>query len=513
MKTNNKPDQGNEVFNLTTSSWLPVREHQGQPYLISLLDLFRSPTDWADLDLRPHERVSVMRLLVCITQAALGAPKDTDGWADFGRDFSKKTTAYLAQWQPAFSLLGEGPRFLQRRPTKEGVPVMISKLVPHLATGNNPTNFDHGGGSVRPMEPGALALALLTFQNFYPLYGAGYKGRGPCVDGNMLHALLRGANLQENILNNCLDAETIAESLGGMGRPLWEKWPATPADKPAVDNARLTYLGRLVPLHRTLWICDNRAHVLVGQDGWDYPASEEYQEPSATVITTAKGESRQLWASLDRAIWRDLHALTVLGTSANSKAGAPLIIKSHQNPMDPKPADLWTGALVTDGKAKILDAMESVFHLESRLFTDVGRGIYELGVAYAQIRLNHLRDAVRAYGKAMMHESPAIPTAERHYWHALDRGSGVLMNVACDPATGHPQFGGASSDDWTALVRKSLLAAYEHACPRDTPRQIEAFAGGLRALHPPPGKTKARKAARNAESSTKKEPLTQSTHA
>jgi CRISPR system Cascade subunit CasA len=485
MKINNKPGQDNEVFNLITSAWLPVRDHQGQPHLISLLDLFRAPTGWADLDVRPHERVSVMRLLVCITQAALGAPEDTDGWADFGQDFSKETTAYLAQWQPAFSLLAEGPRFLQRRPTKEGEPVMISKLVPHLATGNNPTNFDHGGGSERPMEPGALALALLTFQNFYPLYGAGYKGRGPCVDGNMLHALLRGANLQEIILNNCLDAETIADSLGGMGRPLWEKWPATPADKPAVDNARLTYLGRLVPLHRTLWICDDRAHVMVGQDGWEYPAFEEYQEPSATVITTAKGESRQLCASLDRAIWRDLHALTVLGTSANSKAGAPLIIKSHQNPTDPKPADLWTGALVTDGKAKILDAVESVFHLESRLFTDVGRGIYELGVAYAQIRLNHLRDAVRAYGKAMMHESPAIPAAERHYWHALDRGSGVLMNMACDPVAGELKFGRVSRDNWTQVINRSLRDAYWHACPRGTAKEKRAFALGEVELNGP----------------------------
>lgn len=511
MKNSSQTEQSNDVFDLTDSPWLPVRDHLGHPHLISLLDLFRSPADWADLDLRPHERVSIMRLLICITQAAIGAPEDADGWADFGQDLSEKTTAYLTnvRWQAAFNLLGDGPRFLQRRPAKQGEPTMVSKLVPNLASGNNLTNFDHGGGTERAMERAPLAMALLTFQNYYPLYGAGYKGRGPCVDGNMLHTFLRGANMREIILRNCLDEEIIANQLGGMGRPIWEKWPATPSDKLAVDNARLTYLGRLVPLHRTLWICDNRAHVLVGQDGWEYPSFEEYQEPSATVITTAKGDNRQLWASLDRAIWRDLHALTVLSTPANSKAGAPLIVKAHQNPKAAKPVDIWTGALVTDGKAKILDTVESVFHLESRLFTDVGRGIYERGVAYAQRRLNHLRDAVRAYGKAMKHESPSIPAAERHYWHALDRESEWLLKVACDPATGDLTFGGASRDNWTALVRESLLAAYEHACPRDTPRQIEAFAQGLRALQPPPAKLKTKKAAKRAENN----PQTPNAHA
>ncbi len=270
-----------------------------------------------------------------------------------------------------------------------------------------------------------VSLALLTFQKFYPLYGAGYKGRGPCVDGNMLHTLLRGANLQRAILANCVDAETIDDALGGMGRPLWEKWPASPGDKPAVDNARLTYLGRLVPLHRTLWICEDRAHVLIGQDGWEYPSFEEYQEPTATVIVTAKEVTRQLWASLNRAIWRDLHALTVLGKSANSKAGAPLVVQSHQDPMAARPLDIWTGALVTDGKAKILDTIESVFHLESSLFTDTGRGLYERGVAYAQTRLGHLRNAVRTYGEAMKNESPAVAAAERH------SGTRSISKAAC----------------------------------------------------------------------------------
>ena len=51
-------------FNLIDSPWLPVRDHDGSSRMTSLLDLFRSPEKWADLDLRPEERISVVDLLV-----------------------------------------------------------------------------------------------------------------------------------------------------------------------------------------------------------------------------------------------------------------------------------------------------------------------------------------------------------------------------------------------------------------------------------------------------------------
>jgi len=480
-------------FNLIDSPWLPVRDHEGSPRMVSLLDLFRSAEKWTDLDLRPAERVSVLRLLVCIAQAALGAPMDSEEWKDFGRDLSGTATTYLSKWRSSFDLFGDGPRFIQRRPAEADEPTLVSKLILHLASGNNPKNFDHAGGMVRPLPPATLALALLAFQNFYPLYGAGYKGRGPCVDGNMLHTFLRGANLRELILNNCLDQEIIEESLGGMGRPLWEQFPSSPIDKPATDNARLSYLGRLVPLHRTLWLCDDCAHAFVGQDGWEYPRFEAYREPSATVITF-KDKPRQLWASLDRLIWRDLHALTVLARGPNAPEGAPLTVQSHHDPEAATPVDIWTGALVTDGKAKILDTVESVFRLPARLFDPAGRGIYKRGVDYAQMRAERLRAAVKAYGSAMKNESPPTALAERHYWHSLDQNSRTLVELAGNPSLGDLQFGGTSSDRWTQLVRTAVIAAFEHSCHRDTPRQIEAFAQGLKALQPLQGKkAKARK--------------------
>lgn len=490
------------TFSLVTDPWLPVYDLAGTRRLLGLETFFRQAATLADLDLRPAERVAVMRLLICITQAALGAPEDVSGWAEFEEGFEEKICAYLQQWQGGFELFGDGPRFLQLKPDKTGEPVPVSKLIPHLATGNNPTPFDHAGGTHRPLPPGHLALALLTFQNFYPLYGAGYKGRGPCVDGNMIHTLVRGDNLRAAILRNCLDHDTISKSyLGGMGRPIWEQFPASPGDQPAVDNATRTYLGRLVPLHRSVWLTDDRASFLLSQQGWEYPRFEAFREPTATVVTNDKGEDRLLWASLHRAVWRELHALTVLhrATASDSQAGGPLVLLTHRDDGETEGEEIWTGALITDLKAKILETVESVFQVPARMFDDTGRADYRRGVEYAQMRSKHLYTAVKAYAEAMKNrDNPPTDQASGHYWNDLDQQSTRLLELVRDTSAAAIKFGGASGDPWTHAVRAALQNAYDAVCPRRTPRQIEAYAEGLRVLSPSPAKPKAAKNAKAA---------------
>ncbi|MGL4398332.1 MAG: type I-E CRISPR-associated protein Cse1/CasA, partial [Luteolibacter sp.] len=106
-------------FNLITHPWIPVRWLDGHHSSVGLEELFRRAADIADLDAVPHERISLIRLLVCITQAALGAPADLYGWEDFGGDLEEAVPAYLARAEifPHFNLFGDGPRFLQCKAT------------------------------------------------------------------------------------------------------------------------------------------------------------------------------------------------------------------------------------------------------------------------------------------------------------------------------------------------------------------------------------------------------------
>lgn len=480
-----------DPFNLIDSPWIPVRYLDGTFRRVSLDTVFREARKIADLDAAPHERISLMRLLVCITQAELGAPESPDAWNDFGHDLGTRMPAYLHRPDilPHFNLLGEGPRFLQVKVPFDSEPVSASKLIPHLATGNNSTLLDHGGStSNRVIPPHSLATALLAFQCFYPLYGAGYKGRGPCVDGNMIHSLIMGTDLQEAILFNCLTLDYITEffPVYGMGRPLWELNSSSPNFP---DEATGSYLGRLVPRHRNLWLLQNCAGFHLTQDGMEYPKYEQAREPSATIVVTKKkelDERRLLAARLEKSIWRDLHLMTVIRQSTTDETRAPLILHAQAQRMGNQ-VSIWTGALVTDLKAKILDTVESSFSVPFGMFSDHGRAVYANGVHHAEIQSNHLYGAVKQYGSAMKNENPPTELAKQYYWNALESRSGILLDLVrhLDHQPLTDNFG-EGNDPWTQAVRMAAREAYEKVCPRQTPRQIQAYAAGLKFLRPKP---------------------------
>ncbi len=492
------------AFNLIDDPWIPVRwtdKAHIEP-LVGLRRLFEQANQIADLSATPAERVSLMRLLVCITQAAIGAPPHSGAWAGFGNDLAASIPSYLGRTEihGRFVLLGHGPRFLQVSVPKKAEPVPASKLFPHLATGNNPTLYDHAGGTKRTETPSRLALGLLVFQSFYPLYGAGYKGKGPCVDGNMLHLLLRGDNLAESILLNCLDAETISSQFPkGIGKPIWvldEKSSGFEA------NATETYLGRLVPRHRNVLLADDGSGFHLDTKSMVYPTFEAAIEPTATVVVIKKGtveERRLLPARLHRATWRDLHLICALRVADGETSGAaPLVLQSHAAELadsDLRAARVWTGALVTDLKAKILDTIESSYTIPSRLLdTFEGQRDYERGVAFAEDLSKRLYGAVKSYSATMKHESAPVDDAQAHFWHTLDRDAHILLALSGDPdAMAGREFGrgpGNEADPWTQTVRSALRSAYDATCPRQTPRQHQAYAVGLRVLLPKPAKPK-----------------------
>lgn len=478
------------TYNLIDHPWIPVRwaSNAAEPRdpRVSLTDAFNRSAEIADLDCAPHERIALTRLLVCVAHAALGAPEDAESWDGFGEDLETAVRDYLHREDIHlhFNLLGEGPRFLQEDLPSSGDPVPASKLFPSLATGNNPTLLDHGGMLLlRTYEPSQLALALLAFQNFYPLYGAGYKGRGPCSDGNSLHTLLDGNDLRATIRSNMLDSETIdALSPEGVGRPIWECH-----SKSDLDRSTRTFLGRLVPRHRSLRLTDDLTGFHHRKLSLQYPGWEPCREPSVAVIITKKDERRLLPARIDRAIWRDLHSLTAVRTqtSSSSSAQPPAVLDSHPEAIEEERVRIWTGALITDLKAKILDTVESSFTLPSRMFTEEGRLVYASGVEFAETTSKKLYGAVKTYWQRLRHENAPTPEAQEHYWHSLDQSHGKLIDLAgaYETLRGKPAIGTEGAEDaWTRIIRNAAIDAFQRACPRTTPRQVEAYATGIKPL-------------------------------
>lgn len=476
-------------FNLITHPWIPVRWLDGHHSLVGLDELFRHAAEIADLDAVPHERISLIRLLVCITQAALGAPADMHGWDEFGGDLEETVPAYLARAEihPHFNLFGNGPRFLQCKASAGDKSYPACQVSFTMAAGNSPTLFDHFGEVSRLMDAAFLARLLLCYQNFFVggSMASKVKGNGPSL--KMLHTFLISSNLKRTLLANCMDAELAPN----FGKPYWELGAPDQIKGAAAKVATESYLGRLVPLSCRLDVTGNLqvGYAIHIDQGLEYPAYPAALEPSATVIPW-KEEFRLLRADTNRGIWRDLHCLAILRRSDSQAQSAPKIFQSHIIEHGEGDVDLWVGELIKAKDAKILDGIEDRFTVPHRLFCEIGQVIYSNGVQHADIQSTGIYSAVKAYAESMMNGSAPVDVAQRHFWNALDLQRQTLLDLVKDDAVIRGKNFGESDDPWSLAVRKAAHAAYDHACPRSTPRQIEAYALGLRRLRPKSTKPK-----------------------
>ena len=107
-------------FNLVCDPWIPVIGAGAVPRLLSLQGTFASAHEIRDLAVKPHEKIALLRLLICICQAALDGPENFDDWETCREDVQARAEDYLEQWQGSFELFGDGPRFLQVPGLKPG---------------------------------------------------------------------------------------------------------------------------------------------------------------------------------------------------------------------------------------------------------------------------------------------------------------------------------------------------------------------------------------------------------
>lgn len=512
-------------MNLTTDPWIPIVWNGGKPGTVSLRDAFERGEEIRDLAVRPHERISLMRLLICVAQAALDGPNDQDDWKTCLPRIVPAALDYLNRWRHTFELFGNGQRFLQvaklKKTAKESTGDedegnSTSKLDLALSTGNNTTLFDNAGGSERAFTAAELALMLTTFQCFapcgtigvalwdggptlgwssYPKVNPGQSTHAPCLSGNMLHSYLRARNLLVSLHCNLITKEQVEGFCGhdAWGKPEWERVPSNPRDKGAVQNATMSYLGRLVPLSRAVQLADDRRCMTLA-NGLEYPAYPEWREASATIVTRSlkKQPTRvALRASLDKDTWRELHALTVISVDKNTNGG-PVALRNLTNDSE---FDLWVGGLVAAGNGKLLDSPESVFHIPAAMLENTSQLIYEAGVRLAETLEFRVKRASSVYHKElgdnldrpeMKNRRQQIQSnAAAQFWTDIESAVPRLLEVAAAPEILGPNREWHKTA-WGQSVWRAARAGYERACPRETPRQIRAYALGLKTLFAAP---------------------------
>lgn len=508
-------------MNLVTEKWVAVTTMDGQPEYASLMQVFTEDKKFADLSVRPHERVALMRLFICIAQAALDGPQDKDDWKTASGKLPKAAKEYLEKWKGSFNLFDKEKPFLQIAGLKSKELTPISKLDLFLATGNNTTLFDHeaNGAENRLIDDKKIPLMLLTYQCFSPGGGLPITSWGKiktkqvgnpdalCITGGMYHTFLRGSNLLETICFNLLPKTTIKLHYGAIkkddcwGNPVWEKPPVEPEEKDSMENATQSYLGRLMPLCR--WIKIESTGIHCGR-GFDYPVMDRKvkrdkknrqilavwpAEPTASVVLNKdKTERYMLGAKPDKAIWRELSALLICRDK--NSVGGPLALYNNFSGN----FDIHICALIRD-QATVESMVESVYAVSTKIFTEEGRALYEKEVVNAEWRSRSLGYAIETYRrnidrfwdqrieqakkdrnviKARLHS-----TAMRTYWTAVEKQRYLLM--ACVEALGTDGLEWARQM-WGKALHKAARDAYVAACGRETPRQIRAFALGWKKL-------------------------------
>lgn len=356
-------------MNVAFDKWIPVVTTDGKRELASLCEVLTDGGLFADLAVRPHERVALMRLFLCVAHAALDGPKDYDQWRDVPSCLPPAARQYLEQWRDAFELFHPQKPWLQvaglsksggedglADDTSDWTPA--SKLNCSYATGNNTTLLDHGGMSEeRQIAIPELLLSMLAYQCFSTaglisqVYWNGRKTvksskDAPCVPVSMVHAFLRKTNLCDSIHLNLPTHEDIRFSYGEreIGRPIWEKPPLSLDDRPSIENATATYVGRLVPMPRLILLHPKAERILLG-GGLVYPTFSDGfpQEPTATVVvrTNAKKEERAILSYRpSKALWRELGAVTVKRRADGN--GGPLSLRAIQ---DGEECDLIVGGV------------------------------------------------------------------------------------------------------------------------------------------------------------------------
>ena len=153
--------------------------------------------------------------------------------------------------------------------------------------------------------------------------------------------------------------------------------------------------------------------------------------------------------------------------------------------------DIWAGGLAGD-QAKVVDTVESVFHLPAAMLQTTGQRCYEKGVRLAEEAGWNLGEAISAYHRGLGDRLDRAGTRDRRdklrskaafqFWTQAERNVPLLLAaVASENRPAESESWNQS--DWGQLIRQAARDAYELACPHHTSRQMQAFVKGLACLH------------------------------
>jgi CRISPR system Cascade subunit CasA len=480
-------------FNLINEPWIPVAD-KGR---VSLRQVFSEP-DYRALGGNPVEKIALMKLLLAIAQAA-ATPADDEAWRTMGADgMARQCIEYLDKWHDRFDLYGERP-FLQMPAIAAAELKSYGTLLPEVATGN--TTVLKQGQVERALTDAEKAVLLVCLMGFAlggkktdnsRVLSPGYEGKrndkgkpstskpGPSVAHiGLLHTLLQGDNLWQSLRLNLLTRERIEQSQqfpAGIGTVPWEQMPAGEDDTVA-RQLRQSLVGRLVPLCRFCLLAENGLHYSEGIAHPNY--KEGVCDPTVAVNWSGK-EPKALWVNPEKRPWRELTAL--LGFFAQQQGAGfqclQLAAGVGRASESVEAFAIWSGGLRVSNNAGEQyvsgtdDFVESVIWLQSAALGDLWFAQLQSEMAALDELAKGLYGRVLAYFKTQLVDGGDLAAQATHlFWQLCERDFQSLLR-ACDPDEANVATRHQSHRRFADYSQQ----AYDRYCPKDTARQLDAWA-------------------------------------
>lgn len=475
-------------FNLVDEKWIPVANHG----LASLSDIF-SQKQFTALGGNPIQKIALTKLLLAIAQAAY-TPKDDEDWKRLGmKGMAEKSLSYLNEKKDCFWLYGEKP-FLQMPAIKDAAKQSFGAVSASVATGNTTVLLQ---SQVEQEKTDAEKALLIVELGNFALGGKktdntvvltkGYSGKnndkgkpgtgkpGPSLGFlGFLHSFLVGSTVLESLWLNLITKEQIHSTphlTNGTGIVPWEKMPSG-EDCTRARELKTTYLGRLVPLSRFALLDNDGLHY---SEGIFYPGYAQGVFDLSTGVDFSAAKARALWANTEKRPWRQLTSL--LAFLANEKKDSyecyqlRFGLSRARSALDK--VGIWSGGLRVSSNAGEQyasgtdDFVESEFFLETSwlgeewflrlkaemtIIEELAKNVYGCTMGYFKQQLTE--------GKDQAAQSTNL------FWQLTENHFQELIN-AC---------GNNTSEAMHPLFAKAAIKAYDTYCPKDTARQMDAWA-------------------------------------
>ncbi|GGI97886.1 type I-E CRISPR-associated protein Cse1/CasA [Saccharopolyspora subtropica] len=253
-------------FDLTTEPWIPALGLDGQPYVLSLREIFCRAHElrWLDAEAPPMTG-ALHRLLLAVLHASLDGPRTPEDWGALWEAMelpSRPVHDYLDRHAGGFDLFDRQRPFLQCPALASVRARPAAQLVHFRSVGNNGTLFDHTTAA----EPLRLSFAeaarwLVTVQCYDPggtkTPYKKVKNSSAGLGNRFGMVLVEGNTLKETLL---LNAHRFDRDYGRPwssayeDRPAWESEPPQPEPdtrEPYGWLDLLTWPARRVLLHPT----------------------------------------------------------------------------------------------------------------------------------------------------------------------------------------------------------------------------------------------------------------------